>query len=202
MSRRELVRNGGRGIGVDPKDAAMKITAPLLAVTTVGALLCGACLAFGQPRVAPPTAVIRPADVSRWVTLGTTLHMRADTPQTPDEMRHVQIAPDAYDQFLRDGTFPDGARFAVTFHALKADGSGAAALYAEDAERFFGLEILDTHHPDGRRFYAYPPGAVSAQALAPGNSCAVCHKAHGTRQGTFAHYYPTIVSLGREHGAP
>lgn len=180
----------------------MKITPPLLLVMIVGVVLWGGVrLANSQSRAEAPAVVSRPTDVSRWVTLGTTLHMRPDDGKTPDEMRHVQMEPAAYAQLLRDGAFSDGTTFAVTFYALKADGVGASQLYAEDAERFFGLEVLDTHHPDGRRFYTYPPGGASARALPPGNPCAVCHNAHGARQGTFTQYYPTVASLAKQHGA-
>ena len=178
----------------------MKLAVPFLLLAAAAAICCGgASLADSQSRTAPQP-VTRPADVSRWVTLGTTLHMRSGDQHTPEEMRHVQIEPEAYERLLRDGAFPDGTQFAVTIHALKMDGAGDGALYAEDAERALVLEILDSHHPDGRRFYVYPPGTVSAQPLPPGNQCAVCHNAHGMRQGTFTQFYPTIAA-GHPHSA-
>lgn len=173
----------------------MKTTPPLLLATIVSVALLA-----GLAKAEAPAAVSRPADVSPWITLGVTLHANAPGDhQPPDQLRHVQIEPGAYAQFLKDGAFPDGTTFAVTFHGLKTDGAGASRLFVEDGEQFFGLEILDAHHPDGRRFYAYMPGKTSAQALPAGNSCAVCHNANGARQGTFTQYYPTIAA--KQHGA-
>src|SRR5262245_55989446 len=61
-------------------------------------------------------AVARPDNIRSWVTLGTTLRMSRDNPNTPDEMRHVQMEPGAYARLLESGAYPDGAAFTVTFY--------------------------------------------------------------------------------------
>jgi hypothetical protein len=128
--------------------------------------------------------------------------MRRDNPNAPDEMRHVQIEPSAYAKLLENARFPDGAQLAVTFYALKSDASATPLLYAPDSERFFGLEVLDRSHPDGRRFYAFAPGATTAAALPPGNACAVCHNEKGSFQGVFAHHYPAISQFAGRTPTP
>jgi hypothetical protein len=152
--------------------------------------------------------VSRPADLYAWPTLGTTLRMRLDGSNVPDEMRHVQVEPKAFDRFRSEGEFPDGTTFAVTFYALEQDGKhspktdGEPALYAQGRQRFFGLEVLDRRHADGRRFYSFPPDAYKARALPAGNACAACHRSEATVQGVFAQYYPAmrkIVVINRAH---
>jgi hypothetical protein len=118
-------------------------------------------------------------------------------------LRHVQIEPGAFAHLLERTAYPDGAVLAVTFYSVKVHASETPVLYAPDAERFLGLEVLDNTHQDGRRFYAFPPGATTAQALPPGNPCAVCHNAHGSLQGTFAQHYPIISGLPKPaHRSP
>jgi len=145
---------------------------------------------------AGPDTARRPADADRWVFLGSTLHMKAEQPAEPQQLRVVHVDPAAYDHLVKTGAFPDGTRFAVAFYSLKTDASdGGAPLYAGDKETFFALEVLDTKHPDGRRFYAFTPTQTTATALPAGNSCAACHNAHGSVQGTFAHDYPLVMRL-------
>lgn len=158
----------------------------------------------------PPTTgdeLPRPTDLHRWFTLGTTLRLGADGSERPDEMRHIQVRPEAYERFRSDGRFPDGATFAATFYGLERNGGAAPApakdgervLYAQKVERFFSLEVLDRDHPDGRRFYMFRPGAAVAKPLPAGNACAACHNANGAVQGTFAQYYPAMAAPSGAH---
>jgi hypothetical protein len=182
------------------------ILTPLLAaLVSCSAAIAATALADRNAASAPePSAdtLARPGNIRTWITLGTTLRMRRDNPNAPDEMRHVQIEPDAYAKLIENSRLPDGARLAVTFYALKSDASATPLLYAPDSERFFGLEVLDASHPDGRRFYAFAPGATTAAALPPGNACAVCHNEKGSFQGVFAHHYPAISQFAERTPTP
>lgn len=165
-----------------------------LGALALGVVTTGICLA--QAPAIPQSArdtISRPDDLYRWVTLGSTVH--TDAGAAPSELRHVQTPAAAYEQFLSSGVFPDGAAFAVTFYALEEDASEGAHLQAGKRETFFGLEVLDRHHPDGRRFYAFVPGVREAQALPIGNACAACHNAHGAAQGLFVQHYPIADSV-------
>ena len=148
--------------------------------------------------------LMRPTDAQTWVTLGTTLRLRTDGSGLPDEMRHVQVRPDSYARFRRDGHFPNGATFIVTFHGLKADPAhspernGEPALLAQTGERFVGVEVLDSNHSEGRRFYSFPGGVTQTSALPPGNTCATCHRKYGDSQGLFTQHYPATRTLWRD----
>ena len=164
----------------------------------------GALASVGSERLERPdqaheqrtASMRRPTDLAYWVTLGTTLRLQSDGQSPPHEMRHVQVDSESYKHFRRDGVFPDGAIFAVTFYSLeesKSDSPDTASepvLVAQKNERFLGLEVLDSGHPDGRRFYSFAPGTDSAHALPAGNSCAVCHRRAAATQGIFIQHYP------------
>jgi hypothetical protein len=178
-----------------------------LAGLAAGALVVLGCAAVAlEPDDAAELA--RPADIDTWPNIGATIRMSASphmsataapaaSASTPGQLRQVQMAPDAYAAFLRTREFPDGAAFAATIYLLEHDGSFTPEIYGPSREAAFVMEVIDRGHPDGRRFYAFARGAPSAAALPPGNECAVCHKAQGTLDGTFAQFYPAL-SRGAE----
>jgi hypothetical protein len=183
-----------------PKAPIMTLTparlTPLLLAALGVALTAGAWPAGAQPDAKAPLA--RPADVETWVTLGTTIRATAADPATPNQFRHIQIGPGAWRALKASGRLPDGAVLAATFYSARREAE-TPTLYAGDKEVFFSLEVLDKAHPDGRRFYNFPPGATSATALPPGNACAACHNAKGALQGTFAQDYPLAAKFAPPH---
>lgn len=142
----------------------------------------------------------RPADLATWPSLGTTMRMNASDLTVPWQMRHMQIEPGAYQTLLRTSGYPDGAVLTATMSAVQRDSTHSPHLYRATQEVALGMEVIDRAHPDGRRFYIFTPGAATAAPLPAGNSCAACHAARGTFDGTFAHMYPTISRFaeGRE----
>jgi hypothetical protein len=135
----------------------------------------------------------RPAEVEAWPTVGTTVRLDREHGQTPWQMRQVLMAPADYARFRRTGAYADGTTFAVLLYPVALDTSHQPPLYHAQPEQAFVMEVIDRSHPDGRRFYAFAPGATRATPLAAGNECAVCHNAQGTREGTFAHLYPALA---------
>jgi hypothetical protein len=135
----------------------------------------------------------RPAEVEAWPTVGTTVRLDREHGQTPWQMRQVLMAPADYAHFRRTGAYADGTTFAVLFYPVALDTSHEPPLYHAQPEQAFVMEVIDRSHPDGRRFYAFAPGATRATPLAAGNECAVCHNVQGTREGTFAHLYPALA---------
>lgn len=139
-------------------------------------------------------------DITMWPTLGTTVRVDPANPTIPAQMRQVQIEPEAYRRLLETRVYPDGTMLAARFHSVQLDTSHEPPLYHANLELALAVEVIDRSHPDGRRFYMYGDGVTSANALPPGNQCAVCHAARGSFEGTFAHLYPATAHLapGRE----
>jgi hypothetical protein len=95
-------------------------------------------------------------------------------------------------------TFPhEEIHWFVEAHDADATEASSQSLLLE-ASTVFALEVLDKSHPDGRRFYTYAPGAKTAEALPVGNTCAMCHNARGSLQGTFADDYPLTAHFARK----
>jgi Cytochrome P460 len=176
----------------------MKSTGLRAAMLVLLVVTAGACSSGPEITGKGDAAITRP-DVSSWVSIGATLRVTEADPALPNQFRHVQLEPSAYKALLAAGAYPDGARLAVTFYSAHHVAE-MPTLYAEDKEVFFGIEVIDKGHPDGRRFYNFTDGAISATPLPAGNACAVCHNAKGGLQGTFAQHYPVIVRYAKAPG--
>ncbi|MEQ1808431.1 MAG: cytochrome P460 family protein [Terricaulis sp.] len=184
------------------------IAAAIGALVVVGCAVSVAHIAASELDVGDGGELARPANISAWPNVGATIRMGApnsagmgaasSTPAgspnaaIPSQLRQVQMAPDAYESFVRTHEYPDGAAFAATIYLLRHDSAFTPEIYEPEQEAAFVMEVIDRNHPDGRRFYSFAPGATSAAALPPGNACAVCHNARGSFNGTFAQFYPAI----------
>ena len=171
-----------------------KLLAPLCIGALVGCAAGPAIQADAKPDAAG--ALARPADIDKWISVGTTMRMKGEDPTVPDQFRHIQLEPGAYKALLAGGAYPDGAVLAATFYSARHD-EDASNLYTQDKQVFFGLEVIDKSHPDGRRFYSFTDGVPTATPLPAGNACAVCHNAKGGLQGTFAQHYPVIARFAK-----
>jgi hypothetical protein len=158
----------------------------LIALGAAAAALAGA-----------PAELTRPADLDRWITLGSTVRTSKQDHAAAAQLRHVRIDPKALDVLLTTGSYPDGARLAASFHPLSLDKSHDPPLFASQPEQALAIEIIDRGVPDGRVFYLFTKGAATAKAMPQGNECAVCHNARGTLDGTFADLYPLIAKLAK-----
>ena len=179
-------------------------TIHVIAATVFAAAIFGFGCAYGQtdmstmsaPQSGDGVEATRPTDVDIWPTVGTTVRMDHDHGTVPWQMRQVQVEPGAYRELVRTGAYPDGAVLAATFYSVTLDNTSTPPLYAADKAVGFVTEVIDRKHPDGRRFYVFAPGAATAKPLPAGNSCAACHNAQGSLDGTFAQHYPTIARFG------
>jgi hypothetical protein len=172
------------------------LPAALLVLSLVAADGCSSGPAIQSQGNTETGALVRPADIDTWISIGTTMRMKSADLTIPDQFRHIQIEPGAYKALLKGGAYPEGAVLAATFYSARHD-EDAANLYTQDKEVFFGLEVIDKSHPDGRRFYNFADGAAAATPLPAGNACAVCHNAKGGLQGTFVQHYPVVARFGK-----
>lgn len=191
-------KNGEPGDAMIRPEPSFRSVAIALPAAVVGLFLIALSGYSSSPVVgaagtAAKSTVARP-DVHHWITVGTTLRMKAEDLTAPNQLRHVQLQPKAYETLLKTGALPDGAVLAATFHAVEHD-PDVPTLYAPAKQVFFALHVLDKDHPDGRRFYNFAGDAETAEPLPVGNACAACHNSQGGLQGTFAQHYPLLAKF-------
>ena len=156
-----------------------------------------AATALGVARLTTDGKLEKPANLERWVFLGTSLGMGYNpgsfNAARPGQFQVVLMEPKAYEHFLEHGSYAPGSMFVLSFYdtdtqprSLNQKGFTQADLTN------YEIHLIDPASPDGHTFYMFDARSKSGQALPPGNGCVSCHKNHGAFQGTFAQFYPTL----------
>jgi len=176
--------------------AAAAITVPVLAQAPPAA---------GKIDVARFTAsgkLVKPADLTDWVFLGTSLGMGYNpgsfNASRPGQFQVVLMEPNAYRYFVKHKSYAPGSMLLLSFYdadTRKRSSSQNGFTQAELTN--YEIHLIDPAKggADGRAFYTFAADASEGNLLPPGNGCVTCHNKHGAFQGTFAQFYPTIRPL-------
>ena len=171
------------------RSAALILTA--LTVSTQGALAAPAFDADGKLEF--------PKDYRDWIYLSSGLGMSYNAEPSGEQMfDNVFVDRDAYQAFLKSGTWPDGTEFVLEVREAKQNGSinktghfqGAAMhreVHVKDSARFKG----------GWAFFAFPTDQPAAM-IPTTQECYSCHRAHGAVDTTFVQFYPTLLPVAEE----
>jgi hypothetical protein len=194
-----------------------------IGLLTLSAVACVACLsASTQTPPAPPARspdpeydakgdLKRPADFRTWVFVGANLGLRyhkdlKDTPPRasdrpkkagPGEFHNVYIRPDAYDHYVKTGTFPDRTVLVMdVYEAKDRDPKGivSGGLFP-GAHRRFEVAVKNGKRPDGSKtdwaYYDFGPSKATAAAF-PDAACYDCHRKHADADNVWVQFYPTL----------
>ena len=144
----------------------------------------------------------KPADLTDWVFLGTSLGMGYNpgsfNASRPGQFQVVLMEPNAYRYFVRNKSYAPGSMLLLSFYdsdtrkrSINQNGFTQAELTN------FEIHLIDPAKggADGREFYTFAANDTEGDLLPPGNGCVQCHIKHGAHQGTFAQFYPTIRPL-------
>ena len=173
--------------------AAAAITVPVLAQAPPVA---------GKLEVARFTAngkLVKPADLTDWVFLGTSLGMGYNpgsfNASRPGQFQVVLMEPNAYRYFVKNKSYAPGSMLLLSFYDADTRKRSVNQNGFTQAELTnFEIHLIDPAKggADGRAFYTFDADDSEGNLLPPGNGCVTCHDKHGAFQGTFAQFYPTI----------
>ena len=150
--------------------------------------------------------LVMPADYRTWAFLTSNINMgypsagaKADA-SMPTMFGNVFVNPEAYQAFVRTGTWPD-----KTMMVIENRGSGNTPALTKTA-RFqtsdihgYEFHVKDAAH-GGWTFYYVKPGSKSGQPFAKNASCYSCHAQNGAVDTTFVQYYPTLLEIAKAKG--
>jgi Cytochrome P460 len=166
-----------------------------------------------------------PAYYREWVYLTTGFDMSYSAKQNADHhmFDNVFVNPEAYQSFVKTGTWPDKTMIVLEVRGAKSKGSINQAGNFQDSD-IMGLEV---HIKDTSRFKdqgnwaffgfdgeAVPapradPYANNSAAKTPANStskmtpatanCYSCHAQHAAVDTTFVQFYPTLLPIAKTH---
>lgn len=118
-----------------------------------------------------------------------------------DMFDNVFVNPDAYEGFVRTGTWPDKTVLVLEVRGAQSKGS------INQAGSYQSLEIMgrEVHVKDEARFpgkwafFAFDRGNTAT--MIPTNAdCYSCHAEHGAVDTTFVQFYPTLLPIATSKG--
>ncbi len=146
--------------------------------------------------------VIRPEGYRKWVFVGTSLGLRyqgeGGNDQGPGSFHNVYIQPEAYDEFLETGVFPEKTILAMETYSAgtKEPKSGLTSGFFSDQLTGFSAAIKDKERfPEGWGYVSFMRDGSTPQATgAPfrKSQCYDCHHEHAATDNVFTQFYPLL----------
>lgn len=164
----------------------------------------------GLPEFTASGELVRPLDYRSWVFVSSGLGMTYGPAQPasgqPPLFDNVFVTREAYQSFLKTGSWPDKTMFVLELRRAEANVSinnggytqGTVAVIeasVKDAARFAatgGWAYFDFGRGDGLRSSAAP--------LAASASCYACHSSNTAVDNTFVQFYPELFAVAKARG--
>ena len=183
----------------------------IISVTLAGAVafgLAATAISHAEPKPQPLAytadgKMVFPKDYRTWVYLSTGMDMSyVDVPGVGD--RHlfdsVFVNREAYDSYLKTGTWPD--KTVMVLEVRMGAGKGSINKKGQFQTLKVGAEVhvKDTARfkKDGWGFFGFGAGEGPGNAISETSACNICHEQHGAVDTTFVQFYPTLIGKAQE----
>jgi hypothetical protein len=183
-------------------------------LTTVKVLLAGSLVLFLAAAAWPPNPppagleytsdgqLMFPEGYRQWVYLTTGFDMSYNPALRATADHHmfdnVFANPEAYQSFVRTGTWPDKTMLVLEIRGAEGKGSiNQKGNY--QASEVMGLEVHvkdEARFPGKWAFFGFD-GAKTAKMVPLSADCYSCHAAHGAVDTTFVQFYPTLLPIAK-----
>lgn len=181
-----------------------------LFATGVFTVLTGIFIFAFAPPVPPATpvvvpqydkdgALLRPKNFYTWVFVGSSIglsYAKDSDMSGPGMFHNVYTQPEAYQEFLSTGKFPEKTIFIIDMRDSKQNVSIAKHGFTEGEAMGLDVSVKDHEHfPEGWAYFnfGYDHGKPAEKARAnPKEACFACHAAHGAADNVFTQYYPVL----------
>ena len=175
------------------------VIAMLLGITGFAATLTGSDTGkMAVPQYDNEGALIRPRQFYSWVFVGASIGLNySDKGQTgPGEFHNVYIQPEAYQQYLRTGTFPEKTMFVMPLYRPAQKVSINRQGYFEGDFVDLDVSVKDKgRFPEGWAYFNFTGEnrklLEKAKAF-PKTMCYSCHREHGANDNVFTQFYPVL----------
>jgi Cytochrome P460 len=145
-----------------------------------------------------------PTNYREWVYLTTGFDMSYNPAMNMDHhmFDNVFVNPEAYQAFLKTGTWPDKTMLVLEVRGAKSKGS------INQAGNFQSTEVMgmEVHVKDNTRFkdqgnwafFGFDEDKPSKMTPTT-QSCYSCHAQHAAVDTTFVQFYPTLLPIAKSH---
>jgi len=144
-------------------------------------------------------ALLRPRDFHTWVFVGSSIglsYAKNSDMSGPGMFHNVYTQPEAYQEFLKTGTFPEKTIFIIEMFDSAQNVTIAKRGYTEGDVMGMDVSVKDHEHfPEGWAYFnfAYDNGKFADKAKPfPKDSCFSCHAEHGASDNVFTQFYPVL----------
>jgi hypothetical protein len=141
-----------------------------------------------------------PEHYREWIFLSSGFDMSyTQTMQMDHHMfDNVFVNPDAYQFFVKNGTWPD--KTMLVLEARRADGKGSinqAGNYQSASIMGLEVHVKDEARFQGKwAFFSFNDGQ-SGKMIPQSADCYSCHAAHAGVDTTFVQFYPTLLPIAK-----
>jgi hypothetical protein len=149
--------------------------------------------------------LVRPEGYRRWAFVSSGFGMSYN----PDAggngapaFTNVFVAPEAYDFFQANGTWPDKTMFVLEIYGSTSHGSINQKGSYQESLVGLDVEVKDeSRFPDKWAYFGFNNSARTASAIPPGkNGCWNCHDQNAAVEHSFVQFYPELLKVAREKG--
>lgn len=144
-----------------------------------------------------------PENYRQWVYLTTGFDMSYNPAMRMghDMFDNVFVNPEAYEAFVKTGTWPDKTMLVLEGRGAESKGS------INQQGNYQGTEVMgiEVHVKDEARFagkwafFGFDDGKT-AKMIPTGADCYSCHAAHAAVDTTFVQFYPTLLPIAKGKG--
>jgi Cytochrome P460 len=144
----------------------------------------------------------RPENYRDWIYLSTGFDMSYTAATSTDHhmFDNVFVNPEAYQSFLKTGTWPDKAMLVLEVRGAKSKGSINQAGHFQDTA-VMGLEVHvkdESRFPGNWAFFGFDDNKP-AKMVPQTATCYSCHAQHAAVDTTFIQFYPTLLPIAHSH---
>ena len=154
------------------------------------------------PRFNGRGELMRPQGYREWVFVGSSLAMSYE--KKPEKVKHLKfhhlyINRDAYYEFEKSGTFPEGT--ILVMEVLTAGSHASINRQGHFADQVSGLEAAvkdSSRFPERWAYFSFDlkDGSLSGTAKAFAKErCWSCHNEHAQTDNVFTQFYPVLTDV-------
>jgi tetratricopeptide (TPR) repeat protein len=148
----------------------------------------------------PDGRLLRPEGYRRWAYVssgfGMSYNPEAGGNGAP-AFTNVFVAPEAYDFFQANGTWPDKTMFVLEIYGSSSHGSINQKGSYQESLVGLDVEVKDeSRFPDKWAYFGFNNSAKTSSAMTPGkNACWNCHDQNAAVEHSFVQFYPELLKV-------
>jgi hypothetical protein len=159
-----------------------------------------------QPEYTGDAQLKFPEHYREWVYLSSGLDMSYTAKTAGDTndfhtFDNVFVNPEAYQSFLKTGTWPD--KTMLVLENRKGQQKGSINQAGRFQTALLGVEVHvkdEAHFPEKWAFFGFGAHDKSSAMIPATAACYSCHAQHAAVDTTFTQFYPTLLPIAKSKG--